>query len=469
MKKLLLIFTILLSQVAHAQEDKTVTLVVSGQGKTQDEARQNALRSAIEQAFGTFISSKTELLNDSIIKDEIVSVTNGNIQKFEIISEAQLPDRNWTSSISAIVSINKLITYTEGKGFEAELKGSLFAMNIKKDELNKQNELKAIRNMCGVIKQIADNSFDWTINVSEPLKYTPSPYSRAREEKDLWEIPLSISIKTNQNFNTIPQLLYSTLSSLDYDVKSEVTEKSDKYFGNTKLLLNDGREVFPITISIADKTQNCFLLRSDSSVMEIIETINYFNKSILNFEIENGIAKKNLDNIQLNTMEYCGERNKYSLSLNQERFKLRIDDRFYIILAIWTLPTGGPPSRSVFVQSLFYLHPNDYLPLPYYSYSYAKYLKELSGKSDFSRGLSISDYTITYNDLQYRNLQETPFSFLNNKKFIKSIPFSTLGPVISFNKVINSSDPQIVINCSEIISLKYMSQIKSYKISRSAN
>ena len=42
--------------------DKTVTLRVTGQGKTIEEAKQNALRSAIEQAFCSFISSKTEIL-----------------------------------------------------------------------------------------------------------------------------------------------------------------------------------------------------------------------------------------------------------------------------------------------------------------------------------------------------------------------------------------------------------------------
>jgi hypothetical protein len=76
MKKLLLLLTFVFTISAYAQVDKTVTLVVSGQGKTQDEARQVALRSAIEQAFGAFISSKTEILNDNLVKDEIVSVAN---------------------------------------------------------------------------------------------------------------------------------------------------------------------------------------------------------------------------------------------------------------------------------------------------------------------------------------------------------------------------------------------------------
>lgn len=87
MKQLFLMIAFLLSSQAFAQENGTVTLVVTGQGITKDEAKQNALRSAIEQAFGTFVSSKTEILNDELVKDEIISVANGNIQKYEIISE----------------------------------------------------------------------------------------------------------------------------------------------------------------------------------------------------------------------------------------------------------------------------------------------------------------------------------------------------------------------------------------------
>ena len=74
-------------QIVFSQDaDKTVTLIVTGQGKTIDDAKTNALRSAIEQAFGAFVSSNTTILNDSLVKDEIVSVTNGNIQKYDVLN-----------------------------------------------------------------------------------------------------------------------------------------------------------------------------------------------------------------------------------------------------------------------------------------------------------------------------------------------------------------------------------------------
>jgi len=64
MNKFFLAFLMLVSfTFAQAQDEKTATLVVSGQGKTADEAKTNALRSAIEQAFGAFISSNTTILH----------------------------------------------------------------------------------------------------------------------------------------------------------------------------------------------------------------------------------------------------------------------------------------------------------------------------------------------------------------------------------------------------------------------
>ena len=59
-----------------------VSLVVSGEGKNKEEATFNALRSAIEQAYGTFVSANTTILNDQLVADEIVSLSSGNIKKY---------------------------------------------------------------------------------------------------------------------------------------------------------------------------------------------------------------------------------------------------------------------------------------------------------------------------------------------------------------------------------------------------
>jgi hypothetical protein len=86
LKHILLTIALFAGQLSLWAAEQTVTLVVSGQGKTKNEAQQNALRSAIEQAYGAFISSKTEVLNDELVKDEIVSVSNGNLNPIQTLN-----------------------------------------------------------------------------------------------------------------------------------------------------------------------------------------------------------------------------------------------------------------------------------------------------------------------------------------------------------------------------------------------
>ena len=65
MKKLFLIlFLILVGLNLSAQGVDDVTLVVSGDGETKEDATHVALRSAVEQAYGVFVSANTEIVND---------------------------------------------------------------------------------------------------------------------------------------------------------------------------------------------------------------------------------------------------------------------------------------------------------------------------------------------------------------------------------------------------------------------
>ena len=146
---LLIICAFAFFTTANAQdESKNVTITVSGSGKTQDEAKQNALRSAIEQAFGAFISSNTEILNDELVKDEIVSISNGNIQKFEVISEVQIPDGGYATSLKATVSVTKLTSFVEANGGGIEFKGTIFGANIRQQKMNEEGEYKSVINLC---------------------------------------------------------------------------------------------------------------------------------------------------------------------------------------------------------------------------------------------------------------------------------------------------------------------------------
>ena len=58
---------------ANVDVGTTITLVTSGTGDTKEEAVKNALRSALEQTYGAFVSSNSQVVNDELVKDEIVS------------------------------------------------------------------------------------------------------------------------------------------------------------------------------------------------------------------------------------------------------------------------------------------------------------------------------------------------------------------------------------------------------------
>ena len=191
MKKNVFFIALFLSIAINAQDsDKSVTLTVSGTGKTIEEVKNNALRSAIEQAFGAFITSKTEILNDNLIKEEIVSVTNGNIQKYDVISQVEIPNNGYAMTLNATVSISKLTSFAQSKGVSIEVKGGLFAANIIQQELNEKAELISLQNILNTSNELLKKTFDYSIET----KGNPTL------NKGNYDIPLKITVKLNKNF-----------------------------------------------------------------------------------------------------------------------------------------------------------------------------------------------------------------------------------------------------------------------------
>jgi len=268
MKKLLLFILLLTTILVAGQEDKTVTLTVSGTGKTLEEAKSNALRSAIEQAFGAFISSKTEILNNKLVKDEIVSIANGNIQKVEVISEVEIPNIGYATSLKATVSVTKLTSFIESKGGNIEFKGSLFSFNIKQQVLNEMNEQKAVSDLLKVSKELIDKSLDYSIKAGNPQVINGNNES--------WKIPIVVTVNTNENFLNMYNYLVKTLKSISLN-ESEVSDYSSL-----------GKEVFIIELEELEK----IYLRTKASFEKIItEFTVYFCKSMLSVKIEDNAGQ----------------------------------------------------------------------------------------------------------------------------------------------------------------------------------
>jgi hypothetical protein len=256
MKQLFLIVALAINFCAYSQDDKTVTLVVSGQGKTQDEAKQNALRNAIEQAFGSFISSNTEILNDELVKDEIVSIANGNIQEFEVLSEVEVPEVGHATTLKATVSVTKLTSFVESKGVEIEFKGSLFGANLRQQRINENAELQAIINLCEVSNQILSKSIDYSIEVDEPVK--ANIMRSFRPQQDDYQILFTIKLSPNKNFDQFVNYFYSSIKAISMPVPEQenyIKLNKDIYY----LTVNDDEKYFFRNPSTVIALQNLFL------------------------------------------------------------------------------------------------------------------------------------------------------------------------------------------------------------------
>ncbi len=168
MKKILIAITILIGMTSAvwAQVDN-VKLFVSGEGATKDEATTKALRSAIEQAFGVFVSANTEILNDELVKDEIATVASGNIQSFNEVSVTTLPNGQVLVQIEAVVSTTRLTTYARGKGSKCEFAGALLGQNIKLAKLNQVNSERAIYHLFSQCDKIIPYMFNYGVNVKK--------------------------------------------------------------------------------------------------------------------------------------------------------------------------------------------------------------------------------------------------------------------------------------------------------------
>lgn len=308
-KLLLIILMVTLSNNLYSKTTKLVdnnivTLTVIGQGRTKDDAKYNALRNAIEKTFGAFISSNTTIVNDNLIKDDIVSLSSGNIQNFEILSEIQMPDGSYSSVVKTTVSIGKLITFCESKGISVEFKGQLFAANIKLFELNKKNEIQVFKDLEKIISNIEKKLFDYSTKVAEPVVYN----------NDLWKILITVNAYSNSNLNKINDLLYNTLKSISIneDEKIGIGNKGVQLY---EIKFNQ-KSYFLRSFESFNMLQNIFreFVHGSQATGYNENSTNIYN-SILKFKLSNGIHITSGVDI-INEVEF---RNKSGMTQSENR------------------------------------------------------------------------------------------------------------------------------------------------------
>ena len=291
MKKLILLFAILISFVSHAQTTDDVTLIVMGSGDTKEDAVNNALRSAVEQAFGVFVSANTEIINDELVKDEIATVTSGNIKSYKELSIVNLSDGEFTVSLEAIVSTKTLAVYAKNHGSSAEFAGATFGANLKLAKLNKINTEKVFENLIKQCKEIIPHTFETELVVGNPTANG--------------DLPMTIYLYSTPNAYQLSDLIVSSISALNLNDKeiAQMKEMEVETY-STHIISTEFQENLQIGRGTYDGwIESSIYNRSELSLyapLPVDEMCNSLQNALVNYCIKDNL--NNIYNIDLNSI-----------------------------------------------------------------------------------------------------------------------------------------------------------------------
>lgn len=170
----LLLTAILMALCASANEVQTVGI---GTGVDKDTATMAALRNALENVYGVYLSSSTTMSDDRIISDDISAVSFGKIVNYKIIDTTNNAAGQYLITITANVSLDKLASFvSENTGPSVKFDGAGWGMQQKMKRLNKENEEKAAKDIAYAILSL-DIDLSRPININKinhyPLETLP--------------------------------------------------------------------------------------------------------------------------------------------------------------------------------------------------------------------------------------------------------------------------------------------------------
>lgn len=334
MKKLLLLSICFLTLNVFGQE--TVTLFVSGDGNSKDEAITNALNIAISQTYGCFISSNTAILNDELIRDEIISISSGNVQSYEIVSYATLPCGKTFVSLKATISQYNLISYAKSKGVECEISASSYLMNIKLKKLNELNTRIAISNLISQLKGISKFIYDYQLETE---------IINVDENKETATIGLTISVYANENAKEFITYLRYNLQAIGqrsgcttyntilqyYDSRDCCFDKMESYINSEADALGWYYQYYNNKSNIQERKElyKIFLSEYQMRMLSVI-----FDDAYYNFEITDNLDNKYF----IPVMRQIGQKYKTGLYIsfgdflyntkNELKYQLLVDEQW---------------------------------------------------------------------------------------------------------------------------------------------
>lgn len=219
MKTRILFFvtTIILSSAAFADDVQTVGI---GIGASNEAAIQSALRNALENVYGVYISSSTTMSDDRILNDDITSVSFGKIINYKVLDSTENSAGQYIVTVDAKVSLDKLATFIgESTGASVKFDGAGWGIQQKMERLNIKNEEKAAMD---IVKAIKNLNIDCTPSIS----IQSMNQERGRSQNGY---TLTLTVKLNKNGNSREKELHEFV---DNSFKALKNPKTKRFLSN---------------------------------------------------------------------------------------------------------------------------------------------------------------------------------------------------------------------------------------------
>lgn len=142
-----------------------VTIISEGTGKNKSEATMSALKFALAEAYGTYISSRSSIDTNDLFSDETVMITNGNIKSYKEIS---YNESSHVIKLNVLVSLDKLNKYVENHGSNVSIDGSRLIVNRELKAINRGNTDISFNHFLEKLSETACKCYNYSLTVGEP-------------------------------------------------------------------------------------------------------------------------------------------------------------------------------------------------------------------------------------------------------------------------------------------------------------
>ena len=299
MKKIILIITILVTTSIYTQNSDIIKITTSASGITKEIAIQDALRSALEQSYGSFISTKTNIKNDELLKDEIVAITSGEIHDYELVSETKI-ESGYAVTIVAKISKSVLNNFVTQSGGDAIIfDANVFSTKIRLQRLNENAEIKSINNILEILEEIYGRSIEFEFTSSNP---------KINEKNKKWRVDFELTTKYNENIINFIDYFSSSIE------KIAMTEKQKTAYEEL------GKSTYPILVN-----NELYYFRNEASYISINNFLINLRNKFAQVDIEtneglqvarSGWFKKNKNYLKNFFIPYLNHSQGYGLEFN---------------------------------------------------------------------------------------------------------------------------------------------------------